>query len=333
MSNLVCFIASHLTKARLPLVIELFASIKQQSKLCPIYMSYSSDKDCKQEFEQFVDNNLVKVYITFLYNKKKKSQFEHYSNILKQIPKKEQQYIMFSDDDHIWYKNRVEFMWEVLDTVIHSQDTSFVNILFPNYCVMTPEGKISIKESKTQDSGFNPSCIEHWCNIVNITVLDTFFRITDKWIIKHPYCDIRFSWYILTYVDDNINKNMTLQNKPVYILRQHKYSICSTLKQSKHPYVDSLKNSVDISTLNTIVDIMGANANSLCSVDSLCSSICLNIELSILSHNSKGLYIRDILIKTLNTSEKKSNLISTHVDILYPQIEDWAKTTYNINKE
>lgn len=97
MPHLICFIASHVTTKRLPFIKELLQSINTQTELCRIYLSWSSDTECKSTISIILEETKS---VTSIYSESKLSQFEHYRRLLKiESPPQKDTYLMFSDDD------------------------------------------------------------------------------------------------------------------------------------------------------------------------------------------------------------------------------------------
>ena len=247
MANLICFIASHVTKERLPQIAQLFDTIKNQTTFCSIFLSWSAqDDESKSNMKALLEENKV---ITGKYSDLKLSQFEHYTNLLTYA--KENSYIMFSDDDDLWSVDRIDTMQKALDHYVEVK-YKFSRIIFPDYAELYPNGNIKRKKYKNTKLD-----VDHWATIVPYFIVREFFTITSKWLIANRYCDVRFCNYIMRYKSNGIDQTGIVGNKyPLYIYRIRDDGMCEGAKKITHRHTGNLKGILDTRITNILIKIL-----------------------------------------------------------------------------
>jgi hypothetical protein len=316
MSNLICFIASHVTSLRLDYIKELFPTIEKQSQKCPIFISWSSeDEECKLKMEALLEETKS---ITVLFSKTKLSQFQHYQKLLSTI--KDETYIMFSDDDDLWASNRVERMKISLDYVLMKMENKFSRIVFPYFAKLYPSGKT--KHNKYQKGDTN-IIVDHWASIIPSSVLKEFFHITSKSMIANRYCDTRFCIFTASYKSGNLNQSVIVNDlKPLYIYRIHKNGECINGKKGVHRHKSSFKNVLDYKSTSILALL------SLHEVEDFINMLCVNIEIDTIKYYPNTGLIQESLIVNFPCPDDCKHMVKECLDKMWPNICQWIGETY-----
>lgn len=280
--------------------MELFKSINKQTEECPIYISWSSDKECKTKMDTLLEETKC---IKGIYSKQKISQFQHYQKLIKMGIKGS--YLMFSDDDDIWAPNRVEIMKDCLADSLKNIGEVFSRIIFPNYVELHPHKTINIK-------GKVETYKEHWTSIVPISVIKDFLSVTPSWIISNPYCDLRFSYYIQCYRKDKITETVHTEiDFPIYFYLIHDDGECRKPYKMKHRHSESLKSIFDNDFFNKAnIDI---------------NYFSINLEMSIITHYPNVKFIKVEVIHIFRLASEK---IKMYIERIWPLIIEWIDRTY-----
>lgn len=307
MTNLMCFIASHVTSKRLKYVAELFESIYEQTEKCPIYLSWSCDQECKNIMDQILQE--VKS-ITGIYSDQKLSQFQHYKKLLLYAP--ENSYLMFSDDDDFWSENRIKHMKYALEKCLRKKGKVFSRIIFPDYTEFKNNGETRVNKFKT-----TVNRAEHWLTIVPDIVLKDFFDCTASWMISNSFCDVRFCDFSSLYKKGDITETITLSlGIPIYFYRLHDDGELMKNQKVKHKHSGTLKYIFDTQQFNL-------NINGLS----------WGLETAVISYYPDMERIKWEMIshfKCLPEESKERVEIGTYFNNIWPILTEWIHQTYNI---
>jgi hypothetical protein len=273
MANLICLIASHVTLNRLPLIRELFHSISNQTKFVPIYMSWSSDQNCIDDFEDMIAETSN---IEFFYSKTKLSQFEHYQKIMTKVSWNKDDHVMFSDDDDLWSPLRIELMSHVTNDAFAQSGTCYSRIVFVNYAEINYNGERKRKEFKTK----TPADIDHWATVVPFSIFAEFFTVFPEWIIKNKYCDTAFVTFTASYKPEQMKSAFSDNEEIVYFYRFHQNSLCDVSKREQHLHAEKLKSKIT-PELRRFIELMGEEQ------ESLVNCLCTNMEVSVVKYYPK----------------------------------------------
>jgi hypothetical protein len=294
MAKLVCFIGSHITSGKLPLIKQLFESINSQTRLCVVYMSWSCDKDCIHEFE---DLTVKTNDIEFFYSKQRLSQFEHYKNIMSKISNKDNLYVMLSDDHNIWNNCRVEKMYEILNK------TTKTSVHICTDCTDCKEDYLPI--------------------IVPFVMLKEFYHITPEWIIGNRYCDVRFCAYITTCKSYNLTQTVLY----------HTICGNSTYGSSKeiHEHMEKLKCKVKPRLLEALALLTKEDTN--VSLSLLCRNMEMSVVKHYPKQPPLQEFDGYRIMFELEGLDKQDKLLGECLLKIYPALESWAKEVYNLSDE
>ena len=319
MVNLVCFIASHVTKSRFPFVVELFASIKSQTVFCPIFLSWhAEDEETKTLMQVLLDETKV---IIGKYSNVKLSQFEHYATLLPYA--KENSYVMFSDDDDLWSTDRMEIMQKALEHCIDNK-FKFSRIIFPDYAELYINGKSKRKEYKDEESKLD---LDHWAIIVPSIVLKEFLTTTPKWIIGNRYCDSRFCLYTRADQINDLDETAVIDNDKIpYTYRIRDDGMCEGAKKVTHRFADNLKGVLDIRIVNILAKCLHEDVNTFINYFNI------NLEIAIIKLYPDTDSIKRYLLNNcfIIRSTAQEKIIHDCINRLWPAISQWIHTTYNV---
>ena len=227
--TLVCLIASHMKNSRITFFEELLASIGNQTRPCKIHISWSAENSV---VKKIMKKLLKKVTfpITAIFSTKKKSQFEHFQNLIPHIHK-EVTHIMFSDDDDVWASYRVEDIKSAIDAV---NDPMLSSIRFLTFESLNESGE------KTVTTSCPENYTEYWQVVTKKTIFTQFMRKAPKEVLMNQFCDMRFATWIHAYGGGDW-RTLNVETKPGYTYRLHSDSVCGRIALDDNHFEQEIK--------------------------------------------------------------------------------------------
>jgi hypothetical protein len=229
---LVAMCGSHIANPmRLRYLGEMLDSYEAQTKKIPLYISVSYTKVMKKSLKEFIflrsssNEDIHFVNIT----PELRGQFDHYRIITKllenQMVEDCETRVIFTDDDDIWAKNRVEIF---LDRLESSENFSVTNPLVKIY----PEIDSVLTEdvaAKMDKENLKYNCHIHWCMTVS-SILNIFEKMEEIKNNKHSSLhrvasDMTNSHYSILFsamtkmTYPEIDKKVNEQDEPLYYYR------------------------------------------------------------------------------------------------------------------
>lgn len=196
------FCASHInTLERFECLKAMISSWINQTTRCKLYISISFDTHIQSQSALLASLGEHELLCIFPQSTKL-SQFEHYRFLTTRM--EEDTYILFTDDDDIWHKDRVFAFTEVYKAIHFESSTNLLSVRIPVYLssdnknnklkVMTTcdienaikKGDVALVESD------NTAFTEHWTYMVRLSTLCDFVMSCSDVILRHKYCDVLF---------------------------------------------------------------------------------------------------------------------------------------------
>ena len=251
--SLICCIASHINSAyRLNRFRELLRSIKNQKEYPDkIFISISSDI-LLTDFINEINNLNIILNIEVSVKDIKLTQFQHYKSLVDVIKKTYKDlddiWIMFSDDDDLWHRQRTQ---EYKDRVTKFKDDKDVTLIksvtyAENINPISNIESININSLKIKNN--SPSILGNYIDYVcRATLFIYFFNYCHEQALTHKYCDCYFSIFLRRYggtcryfealdwmylwIKDDLYRHNCDKNKYIYI---DVISLCKKMGNKKY---------------------------------------------------------------------------------------------------
>jgi len=204
-NSIVCICASHVNNVfRLKCLKSMIQSWNEQAIKCPLYISMSYNDAMKQLVERIVSTlKYDNLYITVQTLPLK--QFEHYATLIKTIDTTIYKYVLFTDDDDLWHKNRLKHFCDGLSQ-LQSFTQSWLSLKVPMYVTTSNpnHGRADCFTSQDVDDNFiklemhnDPSTISNYITyLFKIEVVKGFLQECNLLHLQHKYCDMLLLKYV-----------------------------------------------------------------------------------------------------------------------------------------
>lgn len=203
--NIVIFCASHLDSIRrIEFFIEMLESYRYQTVNARFYISISYDPKLRDSVAKVLrminDMKLANFQIYPMLSRLQLDQFEHYK-ILSQLDIPNDPWIIFSDDDDLWHKLRVEFCSRISAEI---EEENYSVIYYPYHTNgqregntledwLTKENKPFMHKDVTYEKIFPE---EYFLTSCRLSSFRGFFQQAKDVHLKHTYCDFLFLKYL-----------------------------------------------------------------------------------------------------------------------------------------
>lgn len=182
----------------------MIQSWNEQAIKCPLYISMSYNDAMKQVVERIVPTlEYDHLYITVQTLPLK--QFEHYARLIKTIDTTIYKYVLFTDDDDVWHKNRLKHFCDGLSQ-LQSFTQSWLSLKVPMYVTTTNPNQGLADWFTFQDVDDNviglethndPRTVSNYITyLFKIEVVEGFLQECNLLHLQHKYCDMLLLKYV-----------------------------------------------------------------------------------------------------------------------------------------
>lgn len=181
---------------------EMIESWKFQSHHIPIYISISLDEKLKTIFNYYLENNWKIEDLNFIISEEKLSQFQHYKKLCDLLLDKYSRttWIIFTDDDDIWDKDRILYYKTLVDNLKKLDKENFIShIQIPTHSVNYQDEftkEYDIRNLNHIDM-YNDSHqhLDYWQFSCQLKYLKDFIERCDPSLLLDGYCNLYFTKY------------------------------------------------------------------------------------------------------------------------------------------
>ena len=231
-------------------------SWRMQTMTCVLHISISFEKALQQKIQNVVDELKHIEHLVIHLQDKPLRQFEHYKFLLSTIPRDDDLYIIFTDDDDIWAPQRVEaYFVSLQDTLKRSPDAKWLSLKFPCYAY-NEQGETVDNVIKQMADCYKPNSkvksirvmegfAEYFMHLVHIHTLRQFVSSCSDTLLQNVFCDqyfLKFMYLCVGY------QNVTIDNDfcPYYYRNnQQSASITNQLTSETNIQQDVYKHAQD----------------------------------------------------------------------------------------
>lgn len=181
---------------------EMIESWISQSHNVPLYISISIDENLESIFYYYLNNKWNNKDLFFYVTKEKLSQFQHYKKLCDLLLEKYDRntWIVFTDDDDIWDKDRVLYYKTLVENLKKmGKENSVSHIQIPTHCVNYKnqfDDNYSIRNFEhieTADSTHKH--LDYWQFSCQLKYLKNFIEQTSPILINDGFCNLYFVKY------------------------------------------------------------------------------------------------------------------------------------------
>jgi hypothetical protein len=181
---------------------EMIESWKSQSHHVPLYISISLDESIKTIFNHYLESKWKIDDLTFFVYDEKLSQFQHYQKLCcKMIEKYSRDtWIVFSDDDDIWDKDRILYYWTLLSNLKKlGKEDAISHMQIPTYCVNYKDNFDENYDVRNLDhiesANFTHQHLDYWQFSCQLKYLENFINRCSPILLADGYCNLYFVKY------------------------------------------------------------------------------------------------------------------------------------------
>jgi hypothetical protein len=181
---------------------EMIESWKSQSHHVPLYISISIDENIKTIVNHYLEDKWKVEDLIFYVSEEKLTQFQHYQKLSNILLEKHGRntWIMFTDDDDIWEKDRILYYKTLIDNLKKlEKENSVSHIQIPTFCVNFKDNfdsNYTIRNLEhIEAADFTHQHLDYWQFSCQLKYLIKFIEQASPVLLADGYCNIYFVKY------------------------------------------------------------------------------------------------------------------------------------------